>query len=73
MLLRDVTAPARNLAYRPVPRNSVASSNKGLTCHNILNLTPLGLRLHAPSINGRLDRLLPLEVRAVFFSSSLYI
>jgi hypothetical protein len=31
----DVIASARNLVYRPVPSNSVASSNKGLTCHNI--------------------------------------
>jgi hypothetical protein len=40
----DVIAPAaqqrsaRNLVYWPVPSNSVASSNKGLTYHNIFEV-----------------------------------
>jgi hypothetical protein len=33
------------------------------------NLKPLGSRFRALSINERLGRLVPLEVRAVFFSS----
>jgi hypothetical protein len=37
MLLRDVIASAQNLVYRPVPSNPVASSNKGLTYHNIVS------------------------------------